>query len=325
MCSPALFAGDIGAGGTGGGASYSAMASHELAFVAEQLQRGGHNGSAWNYLRGLLTLPGGGDAWLHDERLPQLCCQVDACRCLSVCKHVVAADRHQLQVRTERWHTVRLHLYFCCAPTLSNDVGAALQLPESVCMQMYSCLMCDLCSGRSWQRSHHALALWSCWLTCMPPAQQALQTSRMLKQSWPPQRVLQRSGGSWRWLTLCAGASGTAVQQRFRKGVPPYGSDDHDRLLNQVAGCRLQVAGCTAVGVRGRSFAGFWQLCCLRANLRCTLLLQRALTCTTDLATLASRRRRDTGPPRMSIYATSSGHCRISTDSPTGSSAMAYQ
>ena len=66
-------------GGLSGGASYGAIAGRELAFVVEQLQRGAHNGSAWNYLRGLLTLPGGGDAWLHDERIPQLCCQVGIC------------------------------------------------------------------------------------------------------------------------------------------------------------------------------------------------------------------------------------------------------
>jgi hypothetical protein len=74
--SPALFADGAGGGGGAGGIAYDAVAVHELAFAAEQLQRGAHNGSAWNYLRGLLTLPGGGDARLHDQRLPQLCCQV---------------------------------------------------------------------------------------------------------------------------------------------------------------------------------------------------------------------------------------------------------
>ena len=123
VCSPALFAGEPGEGEIKGGASYDTVAGHELAFVAEQLQRAGHNGSAWNYLRGLLTLPGGGDAWVHDERLLQLCCQVDVYGVLSTCRHVGAANRQQLHVCTERRHTVTLHFYPCCARTCFSDAG----------------------------------------------------------------------------------------------------------------------------------------------------------------------------------------------------------
>ena len=62
------------------------------------------------------------------------------------------------------------------------------------------------------------------------------------------------------------------------------------------------------MGVGGRCFAEVGRLCCLHASLRCTratLLLQRALTCTTDrgdLATLA--------PLQVVTWATSHEHIR---------------
>lgn len=74
-CRPLLFA----AGGGGSGDSeltYEAVAERELAYVAQQLRRAADNDSAWNYLRGLLALPGGDAAWLHDDRIPQLCNEV---------------------------------------------------------------------------------------------------------------------------------------------------------------------------------------------------------------------------------------------------------
>lgn len=52
------------------------VADRELPYVATQLQRAADNGSAWNYLRGLLALPAGVAAWVYDDRLPRLCSQV---------------------------------------------------------------------------------------------------------------------------------------------------------------------------------------------------------------------------------------------------------
>ena len=65
------------AGGSSDGASilpaFAALADEELRVVREALHRAPDNASAWTYLRGLLTLPGGTAALLCDERILDLC------------------------------------------------------------------------------------------------------------------------------------------------------------------------------------------------------------------------------------------------------------
>ena len=54
---------------------FAEVAQDELHCVGEALRRAPDNGSTWAYLRGLLTLPGGLNALLSDERIPDLCCK----------------------------------------------------------------------------------------------------------------------------------------------------------------------------------------------------------------------------------------------------------
>lgn len=134
-CSPSFCA---EGGSSRSGASYDAVSDRELAFVAEQLRRGAHNGSAWNYLRGLLALPGGDGARLHDERLPQLCCTVGWQR-----MHLLLLHQSALHVCIPLRGMQALSMHAQSSACMQRDVGDApgimlypSAVPKCRCMQI---------------------------------------------------------------------------------------------------------------------------------------------------------------------------------------------
>ena len=111
----------------------------ELLFVQDKIAPCPHNASSWNYLRGLLTLPGNQDTSLLTDAAA-FCIQVGGCMMPDVCF---------AQPQTAR-HTCSPTAFVCASWSRLQKVRKIQQLRELI---VCACTCCIICTSQILQAS----------------------------------------------------------------------------------------------------------------------------------------------------------------------------